>query len=288
MAERLRARGVVVAAVLLAGGAGPALVGSPGSALAAAPRLQVSATTDLDPDGETITVSGSGYDEDKGVYVALCVEPAPGSPPSPCLGGVDTSGEAGSSAWVSSNPPPYGEELARPYDADGSFTVQLTVTASDQHVDCRERRCGIATRADHTRSSDRSQDVFVPVSFSGGAPPSPSPTPAAPAPTTAPAPVTAPAPATASTPPASQPDPSPSATTPIASVDPSPTTRATTPAPAPSPSATTATPTPGPTAAVAAAAGDTGPAWRWVAVVLVVGAAGLTGWQWQRLRRGRA
>lgn len=131
-----------------------------------------SKTSGLDADGETVTVTGSGFDPNKGIYVALCVDKGPGELSTPCLGGVDMSGEAGTSAWVSSNPPSYGEGLAQPYGPDGSFTVSLHVAAADEFVDCRDPQqapdgCIIYVRADHTRTTDRSQDFRIPVTFGG-------------------------------------------------------------------------------------------------------------------------
>ncbi|MEU3016479.1 cell wall protein [Nocardiopsis sp. NPDC007018] len=138
------------------------------------PTLTVSRTSGLDPSGEKVTVTGTGYDTSKGVYVALCdtANASSTQAPSPCIGGVDMEGEGGSSAWVSSNPPPYGEGLATPYTGsgtDGGFTVELTVKGSDEHTDCLSAAtdCAVVTRNDHTRSSDRGQDVFVPVTFDG-------------------------------------------------------------------------------------------------------------------------
>lgn len=138
------------------------------------PALTVSRTSGLDPSGEKVTVTGTGYDTSKGVYVALCdtANASSTQAPSPCIGGVDMEGEGGASVWVSSNPPPYGEGLATPYTGggtDGGFTVELTVKGSDEHTDCLSAAtdCAVVTRNDHTRSSDRGQDVFVPVTFSG-------------------------------------------------------------------------------------------------------------------------
>jgi len=124
----------------------------------------VSRSSGLDPDGVTLTIRGRGYDPAIGVYVALCTSASPREGSS-CLGGADLSGASGASAWVSSNPPPYGKELAVPYGAGGSFTVSITVKASSGSLDCRTTRCGVVTRADHTRYGDRSQDVFIPVTF---------------------------------------------------------------------------------------------------------------------------
>ncbi|CAL9429436.1 hypothetical protein SUDANB121_02036 [Nocardiopsis dassonvillei] len=142
------------------------------------PKITVSKTDGLDPDGETVTVTGTGYDTSKGIYVALCDTAGASTTqaPTPCIGGVDMDGSGGASAWVSSNPPPYGEGLAVAYNGsgtDGGFSVQITVKADDGSTDCNDSgvECAIVTRNDHTRSSDRSQDVFVPVTFgSGGGP----------------------------------------------------------------------------------------------------------------------
>ena len=128
------------------------------------PSVTVSPATTVA--GKTVlTVSGTGFDDNKGIYIAYCLEPAPGEPPTPCGGGVDTSGESGLSSWISSNPPPYGKELAQPFGPGGAFTVEIAVGPRIGDIDCREQICGIATRADHTRSTDRSQDVFIPIEF---------------------------------------------------------------------------------------------------------------------------
>lgn len=129
-----------------------------------------SKTTGIDPDGEPVTITGEGFDPNKGIYIALCVDNGSGQLSSPCLGGVDMSGENGSSAWISSNPPSYGEGLATPYGPNGSFSVTLQVAAADEFVDCRDAAaapdgCVIYMRTDHTRTSDRSQDFRIPVSF---------------------------------------------------------------------------------------------------------------------------
>lgn len=63
--------------------------------------------------------------------VAVCVDNGLRQVPTPCLGGVDTSGSGGGSAWVSSNPPSYGTALATPYGPGGSFTVTLSVVVPD-------------------------------------------------------------------------------------------------------------------------------------------------------------
>ncbi|WP_152192616.1 hypothetical protein [Georgenia satyanarayanai] len=176
-----RARGrllaVLTAGVALVGGL---FVASPAvAATASGPDgQQVSAepASGLDPNGQRVTVRGSGFDTSKGVYVALCVDNGAGRAPGPCLGGVDMEGAGGASAWISSNPPAYGEGLAQPFTESGgrgSFSVTLTVSAADSFTDCLDTAvapngCVIGTRADHTRGGDRSADVRIPVTFATG------------------------------------------------------------------------------------------------------------------------
>ncbi|MGI5412433.1 immunoglobulin I-set domain protein [Streptomyces chartreusis] len=130
-------------------------------------RLTVTPVNDLATKNQTLKVTGSGYDTKKGIYVALCVDNGGGEPPTPCIGGVDMSGGSHSSAWISSDPPDYAEELAMPYGAGGTFEVELSVDAEDEYTDCFKATCVLATRNDHTLSGDRSQDVKVPVRFVG-------------------------------------------------------------------------------------------------------------------------
>lgn len=122
--------------------------------------LRASSTGDLEA-GDTVDVSGTGYDPSRGIYVSLCAVPAPGAAPGPCA-----SGSAGAQAWISSNPPDYGKTLAVPYGDGGSFSAKLTLTAviDDDH-DCREISCAITTRNDDAHGNDRSQDMLLPVSF---------------------------------------------------------------------------------------------------------------------------
>ncbi|GHG87450.1 hypothetical protein [Streptomyces lanatus] len=159
-------------------GAAALLLSATGSASAAGgsatgpegQKLTVSKSSGLAAGGETVTVTGSGYNTEKGVYVAFCVDNGAGKTPTPCVGGVDMSGESGASAWISSNPPSYGEGLAKPYGGSGhkgSFSVQLKVRAKDANTDCTKSgvTCAVITRNDHTRGGDQSQTVRVPVSF---------------------------------------------------------------------------------------------------------------------------
>ena len=149
-------------------------------------KLTVSRSSGLDPAGETVTVTGSGYNTEKGIYIAFCVDNGAGKTPTPCVGGVDMSGESGASVWISSNPPSYGEGLAEPYGGSahaGTFSARIKVRAKDANTDCTASgvTCAVITRNDHTRGGDQSQTVRIPVTFgSAGAATGGSGSPAAP------------------------------------------------------------------------------------------------------------
>lgn len=128
-------------------------------------RLTVTPTRGLSAFGQTVKVRGRGFDETVGIYVGLCVLPRPGAKPTPCGGGVDQDGSSQASAWISSNPPPYGSNLAKPYKRGGTFTVRIKVSPRIGSFDCRVVRCAVVARADHTRANDRTWDVSVPVTF---------------------------------------------------------------------------------------------------------------------------
>jgi hypothetical protein len=129
------------------------------------------------PMGAQLIVSGSGYDPERGIYVAVCAIPDdPSQKPGPCLGGAPTGTQVeveegtiqyGPSNWINDD---WAWKLfgARSYDdrEAGTFTAYLEVpAAADDNVDCTEVACGIYTRNDHTASNDRVQDLYVPIAF---------------------------------------------------------------------------------------------------------------------------
>ena len=128
------------------------------------PKLSVSQTTNLNPNGTSVTVRGTGYDISKGVYVIVCTQAAPG-PQSTCVGGVNIDGSSASSVWINSQPPSYALGLTTAFQPDGSFSVVLLVVAKSGALDCTVLKCGVVTRSDHLRYTDRTQDVFVPITF---------------------------------------------------------------------------------------------------------------------------
>ncbi|MFF0446316.1 hypothetical protein ACFYT4_07845 [Streptomyces sp. NPDC004609] len=131
--------------------------------------------------GQNVTVSGSGYNPDQGVYVGLCAIPAGvdvtdpttwTAKPTPCLGGQDQAGTTGASHWVNSDWWWLAPNSSSPYTESGgrgAFSVQIHVKAQlSAGVTCGQGgvTCAIVTRADHLDSNDRKYDVYVPVTFS--------------------------------------------------------------------------------------------------------------------------
>jgi len=112
-----------------------------------------------------VTVTGKGFDETVGIYLAFCVVPKKGRVPTPCGGGVNKSGSGESSYWISSNPPPYGIGLAIPFTAGGRFVEKVKVTKTLGKFDCRKVSCAITVRSDHLHEGDRTHDIFIPVTF---------------------------------------------------------------------------------------------------------------------------
>ena len=115
--------------------------------------------------GSMVSVSGKGFDETVGIYLAFCVVPKKGSAPTPCGGGVNKAGMGEASYWISSNPPPYAVGLTDEYLPGGRFTHTVKISRFIGKVDCRKVRCAVTVRADHLRSTDRSQDIFIPITI---------------------------------------------------------------------------------------------------------------------------
>lgn len=104
--------------------------------------ISLSQTTGLDT-GDTLTVTGSGFKPDTALYLAQTVaKPAVGFPGT------------------------YGQEAKLTTDAAGAFTAEIEVARSFKGVDCLTTDCYIATFAAFPSIfTDRSQDVWAPVSF---------------------------------------------------------------------------------------------------------------------------
>ena len=157
-AMKLKFLALLTGLLVLGTGSAFAITGQHGETLIA------SHMTSIKP-GETIIVSGKGFDTTVGIYVEMCQVVPAGTLPSVCGGGVNMSGSGAASFWISSNPPSYGKNLAIPFKAGGSFKVGLKVQPLIGKIDCRKVQCAIYVRADHTRTQDRTHDMKLPITF---------------------------------------------------------------------------------------------------------------------------
>jgi hypothetical protein len=112
-----------------------------------------------------VTVTGKNFDETVGIYLAYCVVPKAGNPPTPCGGGINKEGIGTSSLWISSNAPPYAEGLAEPFLPGGRFAKKVLVSKKIGAFDCTKVKCAITVRADHLREGDRTHDLYIPINF---------------------------------------------------------------------------------------------------------------------------
>jgi hypothetical protein len=115
--------------------------------------------------GSIIKVSGNGFDETVGIYLAICVIPEKGKAPTPCGGGVNKAGLGEASVWISSNAPAYAAGLTEEFLPGGRFTHNLSVSQRIGKFDCRKVRCAVTVRSDHLRTGDRTNDLFIPITI---------------------------------------------------------------------------------------------------------------------------
>lgn len=158
----MRLRAILVITALLLATPAPA---SAATTVRGADGQSISVATTKFSKNSSVTVSGRGFDETVGIYLAYCLLPKKGQPPTPCGGGINQDGLATSSLWISSNAPPYAGALAEPFLPGGRFTQSVSISKRIGAIDCTKRKCAITVRADHLRQGDRSADLFLPITF---------------------------------------------------------------------------------------------------------------------------
>jgi len=124
----------------------------PGTPGPSTPTLTVSKTTGLNPDGETVTVSGAGYNPAQAIYVIVCKD-VPLSEVNFAFAGPCTAGSKQIGASTSSS--------ATKFTAAGSFSVTMDVSKNVAF----DSGSAIYTLANHTAMGDRSQDAKQAISF---------------------------------------------------------------------------------------------------------------------------
>jgi len=160
----------------------PVSATQPLSILVKTPSVVVTPATDANPDGQTFTVTGSGFNPNPpvpggptgtGSYVAFGPDPAL-LPASPAFYQGTSYYQA--AVWARLNPPSITDGQ-KAMNADGTFSFTFTTGGSPRALtavytspagtyDCTAIQCGILTFRSQG-NADRSQDTFTPVSFAG-------------------------------------------------------------------------------------------------------------------------
>lgn len=138
---------------------GPAAPGAPSQAGSQAlsqsrgsASVSLSKTSDLNPTGDTIRVEGKGFKTSgPGIYVGIAQNNQ--------IDVTNADSFGPDTQFVSTS-----RGNLKP---DGSFSVDLPVSAKFGSADCMQNACSVYTIAAHG-SSDRSQDTATAVSFAGG------------------------------------------------------------------------------------------------------------------------
>ncbi len=112
--------------------------------------MSLSKSSDINPAGETVTVSGSGFSgAAPGLYVGLVQD--------------NVFSAADASVWMTS-------AFVKPEQiSGGNWSLSVDMVATRGAFDCIKNACSIYTVMAHG-SSDRSQDTKTPVSFVGRRP----------------------------------------------------------------------------------------------------------------------
>lgn len=128
------------------------------------PTLTLSKTTGLNPAGETVTVSGTGYNTAQPIYVAICTD----VPLEELSFSFIAQGCTAGAKQVTSSPTSPTQVA---YNADGSFETTLTISP-------KAGSTAVYTLANHTAMNDRTQDAKASVTFAAVTPePEPEPEP---------------------------------------------------------------------------------------------------------------
>ena len=113
--------------------------------------------------GQVVNLKLTGFPTNSGFYLMQCVRAKEESRPQLC--------NPAAHLWISTAP---GASFAP--TADIQFKPTATFNYGQTAVDCTKAACGIYLRLDHANTADRSEDQFIPITFVGGATPSPNPT----------------------------------------------------------------------------------------------------------------
>ncbi|WP_436788770.1 neocarzinostatin apoprotein domain-containing protein [Yinghuangia sp. YIM S10712] len=122
------------------------LVTGAAPAHAATAAITVSKSTGLNPDGELVTVTGTGFVPGISLFVTVC---DPGKPAGAACDGLNYK--------------------IAPVDAAGNFTVEVKAAAKFGNTDCLTTPCAFQTSR-VGMGKDRTQEASAAINFTGGVP----------------------------------------------------------------------------------------------------------------------
>ncbi|PZF81470.1 HtaA domain-containing protein [Jiangella anatolica] len=102
-------------------------------------------------------------DAPAGFYLLTAIDNGPGEVATPAIGGADTTGESGTSRWITNFPYPGSEDIVVPI-ADGVAETSIALVAADEYADC-DAGCVLYLRTDHRSAANRAFDLRVPLEF---------------------------------------------------------------------------------------------------------------------------
>lgn len=150
--------------------AGLVTVQTPTAAAIASRTVTVTPSTGLNPAGDSVTISGTGFDSSRGIYVMFCKQPA--AAPGTAAGRPTGDSCASARFWITNSMPADPASGLLNWTGSGTFTATLPVSAAFKSIDCKApgTTCGVVTRNDHAEMSPPAydQDTFTPVTFADG------------------------------------------------------------------------------------------------------------------------
>jgi hypothetical protein len=116
--------------------------------------------TNLDPAGTRITGGITNFPTKSGLYLSQCLAPeVSGTKPVNCEQLV----------WVTPSKTPGTTLPTEPI----SFVLKRNIVGTLGAVDCAIAKCGLFFQFDHLALNDRSEDLFLPITFAAGGEPAP-------------------------------------------------------------------------------------------------------------------
>ena len=134
------------------------------------PTLSIDPASGFKPSGGAIKVVGAGFDTKAGLYVAICHVngSAPPDVKTDCVGGpIPLANTSKAWAHITSSGVAVPGQVSQNWNAQGGFSVTLTLPASDSSsdaLDCSKVVCAVITTPD-ADTGETSQNLSIPITY---------------------------------------------------------------------------------------------------------------------------